>query len=274
MSSRDFSDPASRLPDIPGYRLLHRIGSGGMAQIYLAERMPDRHKVAVKILDNTDAMDEAVQRFAAEYRVLESLHHKHVLKVYEQGDAGGSLFIVMEYFDGGDLARRIPPRGMEFAAAWRVLHEMAQALAEVHRLGIIHRDIKPENIMFCSGGDAVLTDFGIAKQMDAMQTLTAAGFVLGTPYFMSPEQILGRHLDGRTDVYSIGGAFYNMLAGHEPYRGASMDEIVLQHLNAPVPLLPEPYRHLQALLENMMAKKPEQRYHAHTLLHALEKFAA
>lgn len=259
------------LPEIPGYRILRRIGSGGMAQIYLAERLSDPLKVAIKVLElNDDELSEAVLRFAEEYRLLERLHHPHVLKVYGQGNAGNSLFIVMEYFDGGDLAQRIPPHGMEFGAAWRVLHEMAQALVEVHRLGIIHRDIKPENIMLRADGNAVLTDFGIAKQLDAMHALTAVGFVLGTPYFMSPEQIMGNPLDGRTDVYSIGAAFFNMLSGHEPYRGQGVDAIAEQHLHAPVPLLAEPYRHLQPLLEKMMAKQAQSRYTAQALLQALE----
>lgn len=248
------------------------IGTGGMAQIYLAERNEDQRKLAIKILNcDNDELNEAVQRFAAEYRVLENLHHKHVLKVYEQGKIGDALFIAMEYFEGGDLAQRIPPHGMSLIEAWRVLREITSALVEVHRLHIIHRDIKPDNILFRADGHSVLTDFGIAKQMDALQAMTAVGFVLGTPYFMSPEQITGKTLDGRTDIYSVGGVFYTMLTGHEPYRGTSMDAIVMQHLNSPIPTLPTASQFLQPLLENMMAKKAEHRYHAHTLLQAITK---
>jgi serine/threonine-protein kinase PpkA len=148
---------------------------------------------------------------------------------------------------------------------------MVQALVEVHRMGIIHRDIKPENIMLRGDGTAVLGDFGVARRIYKARHQGPIEYIIGTPYFMSPEQALGEAEDERTDIYSMGAVFFNMLTGEKPYQGETLEQIVQQHLHAPVPQLPPDYRHLQFFLERMMAKDVEQRYSAVALLDLLDE---
>ncbi|MDO8925301.1 MAG: serine/threonine-protein kinase [Sideroxyarcus sp.] len=175
----------------------------------------------------------------------------------------------MEYLPGGTLKQHIGNAGMAPERAWSVLREMVCALVEVHRMGIIHRDIKPENILLRSDGTAVLGDFGVARRIYRAQRHEQMEYIVGTPYFMSPEQALGETEDESTDIYSMGAVFYNMLTGEKPYRGETLEMIVYQHLHAPVPKLPSCYRHLQFFLDRMMAKDKEQRYSATALLNLL-----
>jgi serine/threonine protein kinase len=208
-------------------------------------------------------------RFVEEYGLLEQVRHPNVLQIYDQGVTDDVLFIVMEYLPGGTLKQHIGKNGMKPERAWSVLREMAQALVEVHRMGIIHRDIKPENIMLRSDGTAVLGDFGVARRIYKARHHGPIEYIVGTPYFMSPEQALGDAEDESTDIYSMGAVFFNMLTGEKPYQGESLEAIVQQHLHAPVPKLPASYRHLQFFLDRMMAKDKEQRYSAVALLDLL-----
>jgi serine/threonine protein kinase len=208
-------------------------------------------------------------RFVEEYGLLEQVHHPNVLQIYDQGVTDDVLFIVMEYLAGGTLKHHIGNQGMEPERAWAVLCEIVQALVEVHRMGIIHRDIKPENIMLRNDGSAVLGDFGVARRMYKAHRSDQLEYIVGTPYYMSPEQALGENEDERTDIYSMGAVFFNMLTGEKPYRGETLEEIVQQHLHAPVPKLPSRYRHLQFFLDKMMSKDKEDRYSAAELLELL-----
>ena len=259
-SSADF-------PAIPGYRCLHPLGKGGMSRVYLVERLRDGAQLALKFADGSVSEDsEMLYRFVEEYGLLEQLHHPNVLQIYDQGVTDDVLFIVMEYLPGGTLKQYIGNKGMEPERAWSVLREMVQALVEVHRMGIIHRDIKPENIMLRNDGAAVLGDFGVARRIYKAHRHGQIEYIVGTPYFMSPEQALGDIEDESTDIYSMGAVFFNMLTGEKPYKGESLEEIVQQHLHAPVPKLPLRFRHLQFMLDRMMSKDKEQRYSAAALL--------
>ncbi len=260
------------LPVVPGYRCLRALGQGGMSKVFLVERLCDGEQLALKFADGSVSQDsEVLYRFVEEYGLLEQVHHPNVLHIYDQGVTDDALFIVMEYLSGGTLKQLIGSSGMQLARALSVLREVVQALVEVHRLGIIHRDIKPENIMLRSDGMAVLCDFGVARRICKGHQQGPMEFVIGTPYFMSPEQALGEDEEERTDIYSMGAVFFNMLTGEKPYQGKSLEEIVQQHLRAPVPTLPPRYSHLQKLLERMMAKDKEQRYSAAELLKQMDE---
>jgi serine/threonine-protein kinase PpkA len=265
-----YSAHADVFPAIPGYRCLRPIGQGGMSRVFLVERLRDGAQLALKFAAGSVSEDsELLYRFVEEYGLLEQVRHPNVLQIYDQGVTDDVLFIVMEYLSGGTLKQRIGNQGMEPERAWRVLREMAQALAEVHRMGIIHRDIKPENILLRGDGTAVLGDFGVARRVYKALRHGSRGYIVGTPYFMSPEQALGEDEDERTDIYSMGAVFFNMLTGEKPFRGETLEEIVQQHLHAPVPRLPSHYRHLQFFLDRMMSKDRKQRYSAvelHNLL--------
>lgn len=266
------SPDAADFPAIPGYRCLRPIGRGGMSHVFLVERLRDGAHLALKFADGSVSEDsEILYRFVEEYGLLEQVRHPNVLQIYDQGVTDDVLFIVMEYLPGGTLKQYIGSTGMEPGRAWNVLREMVQALAEVHRMGIIHRDIKPENIMLRNDGTAVLGDFGVARRMYKERHHDAMGYIVGTPYFMSPEQALGAAEDERTDIYSMGAVFFNMLTGEKPYQGETLEAIVQQHLHAEVPKLPPHYRHLQFFLERMMAKDMERRYSAEALLQLLEE---
>ncbi len=263
---------ASDFPAIPGYRCLQPLGKGGMSRVFLVERLRDGAQLALKFADGSVSEDnEMLYRFVEEYGLLEQLHHPNVLQIYDQGVTDDVLFIVMEYLPGGTLKQFIGKNGMgmEPERALSVLREMVQALVEVHRMGIIHRDIKPENIMLRNDGTAVLGDFGVARRMFKAHHPGTIDYIVGTPYFMSPEQALGDTEDESTDIYSMGAVFFNMLTGEKPYKGESLEEIVQQHLHAPVPKLPTGHRHLQSILDRMMSKDREQRYSAMELLDVL-----
>ena len=273
------SDPASHataesanladFPQIPGYRCLRLLGQGGMSRVFLAERIRDGVHLALKLADGSVSEDsDMLYRFVDEYGLLEQIHHPNVLQIYDQGVTDDALFIVMEFLPGGTLRQYIGSKGMEPKRAWRVLREMVQALVEVHSMGVIHCDIKPENIMLRIDGTAVLGDFGIARRMIKARKCDD---IVGTPYFMSPEQVRGEVEDEYTDIYSMGGVFFNMLSGDKPYLGETLEEIMQQHQHAPVPKLPQRYCHLQPFLELMMAKDKKKRFSAASMLEFMDE---
>ncbi|MBU1215742.1 MAG: protein kinase [Gammaproteobacteria bacterium] len=263
------------LPQVPGYRCLKPVGRGGMSSVFLAERLSDKKLMALKFADSSVSEDsEVLYRFVEEYGLLEQVRHPHVLQIYDQGVTDDAVFIVMEYLPGGTLKQRIGQQGLEAGDAWRVLREIVQALIEVHERGIIHRDIKPENIMLRDDGSAVLGDFGVARRMHEVRADGCLEAVVATPYFMSPEQALGMPEDDRTDIYSMGAVFYNMLTALKPYTGDTLESIVQQHLTAATPSLQPKYRHWQPLLDGMMAKDKSQRHSARTLMAHMDTFKA
>lgn len=266
-------EAGDELPSVPGYRCLKPVGRGGMSSVFLAERLSDKAQMALKFADGSVSEDsDVLYRFVEEYGLLEQVHHPHVLQIYDQGVTDDALFIVMEYLPGGTLKQCIGTQGMSGKAAWRVLHEIAHALSEVHDRGIIHRDIKPENIMLREDGSAVLGDFGVARRMHEVRKDGNLDAVVATPYYMSPEQALGEAEDDRTDIYSMGAVFYNMLTGRKPYVGDTLESIVQQHLRAETPKLPEEFEHWQPLLDAMMAKDKAQRHSARTLMEHMDAY--
>ncbi|MCU0935468.1 MAG: serine/threonine protein kinase [Gammaproteobacteria bacterium] len=245
--------------EIPGYKIQREIGKGGMATVYLAIQESLGRPVVLKVMGtNLDTTPEFSKRFLNEGHVLASLTHPNIITIFDIGIAEDFLYISMEYLGGGSLAPRIA-QGMNPEGALDIVRQIGAALAFAHAKGIVHRDVKPANILYRDDGAPVLTDFGIAKQ-EGDSELTSTGTILGSPYYMSPEQAEGRvALDGRSDIYSLGIIFYEMLTGRRPYEGDSAITIVLQHLQAPVPRLPRGLERYQPLLDRMLAKKRDQR---------------
>jgi hypothetical protein len=244
---------------VSGYKIQREIGKGGMATVYLAIQESLARPVVLKVMGtNLETTPEYTKRFLNEGHLVASLSHPNIITIYDIGIAEDFLYICMEYLGGGSLGQRIA-QGMNPDDALETVRQIAGALALAHAKGIVHRDVKPANILYRDDGTPVLTDFGIAKLAGDAE-LTSTGTILGSPYYMSPEQAEGRAaLDGRSDIYSLGIIFYEMLTGKRPYEGDSAITIVLQHLQAPLPHLPRGLERYQPLLDRMLAKKRDQR---------------
>jgi serine/threonine protein kinase len=213
----------------------------------------------LKVMRIVGGDGDPLQRFIQEFVLLSQLAHPNVAKIYRQGFSAGHAFIAMEYFEQGDLRARID-QGIDAATALSYARQTAAALDAIHGIGIVHRDLKPANLMLRRDGSLALADFGIAKHLSALMTDTAHDQVVGTPYYLSPEQATGRPVDQRCDLYSLGLILYEMLTGQKPYRATSAEAMLDLHINAPVPLLPAPNEALQPVLERLMAKDCERRY--------------
>jgi serine/threonine-protein kinase PpkA len=244
--------------DIPGYKIEGLVAEGGMATVYLATQESLDRRVALKILKQFDTPEQS-RRFMNEGRIIASLSHPNIITVHDIGVIGNQHYISMEYLEGGDLEAKIQD-GASPAAAIDLLKTIAQCLDFVHSKGVVHRDIKPANILFRNDGTPVLTDFGIAKQLEHNPKLTMDGTAMGSPDYLSPEQAECKPLDGRTDIYGLGIVFYEMLTGRKPYRRASYIETVMAHIAEPIPALPPHLERYQELLERMIAKRPEERF--------------
>jgi serine/threonine-protein kinase PpkA len=248
-------------PQVPGYELERELGVGGMATVYLATQTSLDRKVAIKILrssakDSTDP-ERQEKRFLREGRMLARLSHKNVCGIYDIAKVGDLAYIAMEYIEGGTLGDLLR-RGMTAAEAISATVQLAAALSAAHDIGIVHRDLKPANVMM-RGRVPVLTDFGIARDLTSNRTEITGDSILGTPNYMSPEQISGHPIDGRSDIYSLGAMLFELLTGRQPYQGDSPIAVCMQHLQAPIPQLPSEFSELQPVLEAMMAKDREDR---------------
>lgn len=262
--------------EIPGYKIQKEIGKGGMATVYLAIQESLERSVVLKILDKVhrSASDEMTQRFVDEGRIVASLHHPNIVTIYDIGLADEDLYISMEYVQGGDLKKRMESH-VSPKIALDIIAKIGSALDSAHTHNVIHRDVKPANILFRENGTPLLTDFGIAKQTDYDKDLTSTGIFLGSPNYVSPEQADGKNVDGRSDIYSLGCIFYEMLTGYKPYHSDSVIDIVIQHKTSPVPTLPEKFAIYQSLLDRMMAKNLNERFaNAQEMLKSIAKLQA
>jgi len=261
-SSDDYSGK-----DIGGFRILRRLGSGAMADVYLADQCVLKRQVAIKVLKRHLASDESyVRRFQREAEAAAALVHANIVQIYEVGRADQTHYLAQEYVPGLNLRQWIDRNGapdLRFALA--VMRQVAAALAKAAQRGIVHRDIKPENIMLTRSGEVKVADFGLARMPVSgdQGTLTQVGMTMGTPMYMSPEQIEGRPLDSRSDIYSFGVTCYQMLAGRPPFAGDTALSVTLQHLKRqPDPLenhRPDLPPSLCRLVHKMLAKSPEHR---------------
>ena len=254
--------PARSLTEHPveGYRILGRIGRGGSAEVFLAEREHDDQRIALKVLD-ARLRDDAIfmKRFVREYKLLADLRNEHVARIYDQGFAGERPYIALEYLPGGHLGARIRD-GLTSLQALRITAGIARALDAVHARGIVHRDLKPANILLREDGRPVLVDFGLARNLMAESSLTQLGGLVATPRYMSPEQCMDRPVDARSDLYSLGVIFYEMLTGTKLFEGAGPGEIISLHVNGERPRLPARLAGYQKVLDRLLATRPADRF--------------
>ncbi|MCW8908422.1 MAG: protein kinase [Sedimenticola sp.] len=245
--------------EIPGYRIERVLGKGGMATVYLATQMSLGRPVALKVLHDPET-PQFFERFLNEGRCIARLNHSNLIAIYDIGQGDGFYYIAMEYLAGGDLKSRMV-QGIKPERAIRILIQLAGCLSYVHNEGVIHRDIKPSNILFRNDGTPVLTDFGIAKLIQADNDLTVTGTVMGSPHYLSPELAQGhRRVDGRSDLYALGIILHEMLTGRKPYTADSFAATLMAHIQKPLPQLPQQYAELQPILDRLLAKKPEDRF--------------
>lgn len=241
------------------YRLEERIAVGGMAEVWAADDLDLERRVAVKLLHGSADPD----RFAREARAAAGLSHPAICRLYDYGEADGRPYMVLEYLAGGTLEDRLASEEpLPDADAERIAREIASGLAHAHERGLVHRDVKPGNVLFDEEGAAKITDFGIARVLDA-STLTEAGTLLGTAAYISPEQARGEQATPASDVYSFGVILYRMLTGRLPFKAQSPLELAAMHEGADPPpissLRPDAPPNLERLATAALAKRPEER---------------
>jgi tRNA A-37 threonylcarbamoyl transferase component Bud32 len=247
--------------EVPGYSIVKQIATSNFSQVFLARSKRLRRNVVLKVMNRGESsreLDDA-ERFQREYEIISSITHRAIAEIYDFGSLPRHLYLAMEYFPCGDLRDRLRnPLSVDESLYY--LRAIAEALRVIHVFGILHRDLKPANVMLREDNSPVLIDFGLARRsMDEVGT-TGVGQVLGSPYYISPEQAQGQRVDARTDLYSLGVMFYEMLTGQRPYGGRSVVAIMSQHAASPVPVLPDLMAAQQPLLDRLMAKRPSDRY--------------
>lgn len=250
------------------YRVLRRLGRGGMSVVYLAEQMSLKRRVAIKVLKSDLAEDESyVRRFHKEAQAAAGLVHANIVQIHEVGQTDGIHFIAQEYVHGQNLRQYLQSQGaVDIQMGLSVLRQVAAALHKAGQSGIIHRDIKPENIMLSPTGEVKVADFGLARIVDSGDSMdaTQVGMTMGTPLYMSPEQAEGGKIDPRSDLYSLGVTAYHMFSGRTPFEGDNALSIAVQHLKKE----PEHILELRSdlpddianLIHQLLSKKPDSRY--------------
>jgi hypothetical protein len=249
------------------YKLIRRLGKGGMAQVYQANQPTIERMVAVKVLHSHLAeSDDFVERFKREARGLGQLQHPHIIQVIDFDTANDLYYMVMDYIPGQTLRDYLDEKmKLSNSEALLLIAQLASALEYAHQNGTIHRDIKPANVMFSDASctHAILTDFGITRLVNE-KSITVTGALVGTPAYMSPEAVLGEHVDGRSDIYSLGVILYEMVSGRTPYQGNTPLSLVVKQVHAPLPSIldqnPDVPPALVKLIEKSLAKTADDRY--------------
>jgi DNA-binding NarL/FixJ family response regulator len=247
--------------EVPGYSIVKEIATSNFSSVFLARSDRLRRNVVLKVMTRGESEREMgdAERFQREYEIISSITHRAIAEIHDFGSLPKHLYLAMEYFPCGDLRDRLRnPLSVEESLYY--LRAIAEALRVIHVFGILHRDLKPANVMLREDNSPVLIDFGLARRSLDEIGSTGVGQVLGSPYYISPEQAQGQRVDARTDLYSLGVMFYEMLTGQRPYGGRSAVAIMSQHTSAPVPSLPESTAMQQPLLDRLMAKQQSARY--------------
>ena len=269
-SSGNLDDQSLVNRQLGDFRILSKLGAGGMAAVYLADQLSLKRKVAIKILqsDQLDAADDVkVKRFDQEARAAAGLNHANIVQIYSVGHEDGLHFIAQEYVHGLNLLEYLQRNGPpSVQVCLHIMRQTCAALVAAGDAGIVHRDIKPENILVTRKGEVKVADFGLAQlsRNDENLHLTQEGSTIGTPMYMSPEQISDSQVDCRSDIYSVGATFYHLLTGRPPFQGHSITSVVAQHLQqTPLPVgerredLPPA---LCEIVHRALEKDPAQRY--------------
>jgi eukaryotic-like serine/threonine-protein kinase len=260
---------------IRGHRCIRQVGSGGMCTIYLAESERAGTLVVLKVFNQVPDVSERIigfDRFLQEYEIVAGLKHENIVRIYDLGIADDHAYIAMEHFPAGDLRRRMKAPILPMTAL-KFVQQIASALQAIHSVGVLHRDLKPANVMLRADGSLCLIDFGLAKANEMDVSLTGTREIFGTPYYMSPEQGHAEVIDARSDLYSLGVMFYEMLTGQKPYTGATAMEVIYKHKRAGLPPLEPPLLPYQDMLTRLLAKAPADRYQsARELLEVISSF--
>jgi serine/threonine protein kinase len=246
---------------VPGYEVLKTIATSNFSSVYVARAQKLQRNVVLKVMNRgigiRETQDE--ERFQREYEIISSIVHRAIVGIHDFGTLPNCLYLAMEYFPCGDLRDRLR-NPLSVPESLYYLRTIAEALRVIHVFGILHRDLKPGNVMLREDNSPVLIDFGLARRADDERSTTGIGKVMGSPYYMSPEQAQGHRVDARSDIYSLGVMFHEMLTGQRPYLGRSALAIMAQHAKSPVPMLPAELSAQQPLLERLMAKNLNERY--------------
>jgi len=246
---------------IRGYRRIRRLAAGPVSELYLAESEQAGALVVLKVArdqQTENLLDQSFRRFLQEYEIVQRIRHPGVVRLYDLGVSDEHAYLVMEYFRAGDLRRRMRSP-MTTVEALRVTAEIAQALDGIHQSGVLHRDLKPGNVMLRDDGTLALIDFGLAKDAALAMEVTDHGLIFGTPHYMSPEQGHSEPIDARSDLYSLGVMLFEMLAREKPFTAENPMAIIYKHRKQPIPALPDEVRAFQPLVEQLLAKSPQER---------------
>jgi serine/threonine-protein kinase len=256
--------------EIPGYQILDKLGKGSMGMVYKAKQLSVDRLVAIKVLLDTLAQNkEYIKRFEREAKIAARLSHNNVVNAIDAGEANGYFFFVMEYVEGMTIKDALDrDEFYEEKEAIRIVMAVAEALKHAHERGLIHRDIKPENVILTKDGNVKLADLGLARLTDDYKWgLAEAGMAIGTPYYISPEQVRGQtNIDIRADIYSLGATLYHMVTGRVPYSGDTPNEVMKKHVDPNAAFVPPDHLNpslsggLGMVVETMMAKNRENRY--------------
>lgn len=261
-SLSSISDSSIGLLGLKGYRMEKRISGGDIASVFLTREKETDREVVLKVLrqvPDAGGGEIAFQRFLREFDLIGKITHPNVVRIYDLGIADDHAYIAMEFCSRGSLKRKIK-HGVEPQDADAIMRQIADALGAIHAVGILHRDLKPTNVLFRDDDSVALIDFGLATQAHLAAELTGVGEIFGTPYYMSPEQGHGEELDERSDIYSLGVIFYEMLTGEKPYQGSTAMAVILKHARDAIPRLPEHLSAYQPAIDKMMAKQAQHRF--------------
>ena len=247
---------------IRGHRCIRQVGSGGMCKIYLAESERAGSVVVLKVFSQVPDVSERIvsfDRFLQEYEIVAGLKHRNIVQIYDLGVADDHAYIAMEHFPAGDLRQRMRTPLLP-SLALNFMEQIASALEAIHSVGVLHRDLKPANVMLRVDGSLCLIDFGLAKANENDISLTGSREIFGTPYYMSPEQGHAEIIDARSDLYSLGVVFYEMLTGAKPFNGATAMEVIYKHKRVDLPPIEPRFAPYEVLLHGLLAKSPDQRF--------------
>ena len=246
-------------PVIPGYTIAKKIGESEKAVVYLAASTALGTDVALKVSRTSREPNAERQALEREYKAILAIRHAAVVRIHDYGIEKGFEYLAMEYFPRGDLKARMH-FGVTEGETLRYVEQIAAALTVVHGAGLLHRDLKPPNVMLRASDEIALIDFGLARTLDGVCQSTRTGVLRGSPYYMSPEQALGEELDARSDLYSLGVIYHEMLTGRKPFTGGSAMEVLQQHVNAPPPQLPLSLSRHMPVISRLLAKRREDRF--------------